>query len=129
VHLPDAADNSHFTASQDSLGALVCPGALRPDIRRFPPPAPFGYAGRTPSMGGNGGSLKKVFGTGINYFSPFQNSQSAQRVSWKIGANLSPFRPPAAALYYRQQSSYVGQSHVVPPPPCIIHGACARMPR
>ena len=31
---------AHFTASLDGLGALVCPGALRPDIRRFPPPRP-----------------------------------------------------------------------------------------
>ena len=66
--LPDAADKSHVTASQDSLGALVCPGALRPSLRRFRSPAPFGYAGRTPSSGGDAAHSNLARNDGDKYF-------------------------------------------------------------
>jgi len=54
VLLPDAADNSHITASRDGLGALSRRmTGVTPSHAWAPHPRPVGNAGRTPSTGGN----------------------------------------------------------------------------
>ena len=98
VLLPDAADTSHITASKDGLGARQCEG-VTPHTAWIRSPAPFGYAGRTPSSGGDQGSISEVYPAGISPCGGTSKKRAYRRPARASVVSLCPrSRAPRASF-------------------------------